>query len=779
MMFWVLILGCATPPSPDHVDRSATGPDSASTPSTDPLGSTPPAGTTPTTGSTPTVSTPTGGTDTSSTDPGPAGIAVCVNELMARNQVSTASGEDWVELFAPGDAVSLDGWWISDDPDRPLAVPLAGLEVPAGGALVLEAERELSFGLSGDGDAVVLTDPWGHTDTVRFGETGSDQAWTRTADCCAGADCWSPVHGGTPGRSNVVVTEDVTLVAPGSIWKVYTDEPAREWLNPGWLDGTGTIHRLSRDEDAERVQAAAVSMGLLGIVVEVTFQCEPRYDVIGVEHTLPFDEVPFDLFGTGPGSLEAFLRDSEYSRIEWWPQAGVNRLVIWNARRMQAHDYTAETGPFGALKARTFETFDEIGSPAMTQAIGGAILAGISRWRPQLQGLFGAQRGRYASFLGQRFITGQVKRLLYEQFVPVQTDAPEFWDSWHEALPMDHTIDDRFMPVTFAELWLPLSETGRVMRRLERHFAEFGTRACGYMPFEIYAAGPSDLWLHPGHERPESLRLNFFWFNGTAGDPREFLQPFWDMVSDLGVRPHWGKLLPADPSWVQTHIKPNIPRWDDFVALRRQMDPDGLFLTAYWQSIFGDGASIADTPVAPSVTPASPLDLTFGERRRWPMLYTLAPSTLDDVDELPGQLYRDGHAEAQPEVLWPLIADFQRRGEWMRLLGHVELLTEDWAADDAAVVQTFAPLISVRARTIAREAPHLWAAAIDRASLPLVRRAAERFELTPDGRGGTHLRWTLAYELSDTALARRAPALLQRWFAASFEALLRLAAAHT
>ncbi|MFT4627915.1 MAG: FAD/FMN-containing dehydrogenase [Myxococcota bacterium] len=545
------------------------------------------------------------------------------------------------------------------------------------------------------------------------------------------------------------------------------------------VDGTGTIHRLSRDEDAERVQAAAVSMGLLGIVVEVTFQCEPRYDVIGVEHTLPFDEVPFDLFGTGPGSLEAFLRDSEYSRIEWWPQAGVNRLVIWNARRMQAHDYTAETGPFGALKARTFETFDEIGSPAMTQAIGGAILAGISRWRPQLQGLFGAQRGRYASFLGQRFITGQVKRLLYEQFVPVQTDAPEFWDSWHEALPMDHTIDDRFMPVTFAELWLPLSETGRVMRRLERHFAEFGTRACGYMPFEIYAAGPSDLWLHPGHERPESLRLNFFWFNGTAGDPREFLQPFWDMVSDLGVRPHWGKLLPADPSWVQTHIKPNIPRWDDFVALRRQMDPDGLFLTAYWQSIFGDGASIADTPVAPSVTPASPLDLTFGERRRWPMLYTLAPSTLDDVDELPGQLYRDGHAEAQPEVLWPLIADFQRRGEWMRLLGHVELLTEDWAADDAAVVQTFAPLISVRARTIAREAPHLWAAAIDRASLPLVRRAAERFELTPDGRGGTHLRWTLAYELSDTALARRAPALLQRWFAASFEALLRLAAAHT
>lgn len=242
-MFWVLILGCATPPSPDHVDRSATGPDSASTPSTDPLGSTPPAGTTPTTGSTPTVSTPTGGTDTSSTDPGPAGIAVCVNELMARNQVSTASGEDWVELFAPGDAVSLDGWWISDDPDRPLAVPLAGLEVPAGGALVLEAERELSFGLSGDGDAVVLTDPWGHTDTVRFGETGSDQAWTRTADCCAGADCWSPVHGGTPGRSNVVVTEDVTLVAPGSIWKVYTDEPAREWLNPGWLDGGVGAHQ--------------------------------------------------------------------------------------------------------------------------------------------------------------------------------------------------------------------------------------------------------------------------------------------------------------------------------------------------------------------------------------------------------------------------------------------------------------------------------------------------------------------------------------------------------
>jgi FAD/FMN-containing dehydrogenase len=51
-------------------------------------------------------------------------------------------------------------------------------------------------------------------------------------------------------------------------------------------------------------------------------------------------------------------------------------------------------------------------------------------------------------------------------------------------------------------------------------------------------------------------------------------------------RPHWGKMH----SLTARELRPLYPRWDDFRAVRRRLDPDGMLLNAYLRTILGEAA---------------------------------------------------------------------------------------------------------------------------------------------------------------------------------------------
>jgi hypothetical protein len=102
------------------------------------------------------------------------------------------------------------------------------------------------------------------------------------------------------------------------------------------IDGKGDIHEVSRDEDPDLFHAAGVSMGLLGVISKVTFKCVAPYNIVGSESTTTYADCEIDIFGPGSDkkpSLEKFLHDTEYTRLMWWPQLGVERMVVWKAHR--------------------------------------------------------------------------------------------------------------------------------------------------------------------------------------------------------------------------------------------------------------------------------------------------------------------------------------------------------------------------------------------------------------------------------------------------------------
>jgi len=50
-----------------------------------------------------------------------------------------------------------------------------------------------------------------------------------------------------------------------------------------------------------------------------------------------------------------------------------------------------------------------------------------------------------------------------------------------------------------------------------------------------------------------------------------------------GGRPHWGKMH----SLKAAELKKLYPRWDDAMAVRRDIDPHNRFVSPYMASLFG------------------------------------------------------------------------------------------------------------------------------------------------------------------------------------------------
>jgi hypothetical protein len=404
------------------------------------------------------------------------------------------------------------------------------------------------------------------------------------------------------------------------------------------IDGTGAVHELTRDDP--EFFAMAPSLGLMGVVSTITFECAELFAIEGQEAVEAVGDCSIDLFGAGGDgrpTLERFLRDTDFARLEWWPQRGVERVVAWQAKRIE---------PPAGFEPRPYKRFAQ--SPEASQHVIGILFAilgnldDLSKAKraleddfdqlkrslehaPALHGL-GAVGRVLAKVLGAAVELGVdaaitvlepaaplIRRELPEffpklmrVFIPLDGDkGPQRFTDWGwRGLPMDNAASDILVPTEFTEAWIPIGRTQQAMALLHRHFTEpdedtEAYRRTGTYVWELYSAEPSQFWLSPGYTtgddewRDGVFRIDPYWFADSAGDPAEtFFPGLWSLLRDDDVpfRLHWGKFQPVyargDRNWVDW-FRAQYPRWDDFLALRAERDPNGIFLTDYWRDRFG------------------------------------------------------------------------------------------------------------------------------------------------------------------------------------------------
>lgn len=145
----------------------------------------------------------------------PTSQKILINEVMASNKSAvvddTGQYSDWIELYNPSDsAVSLSGWGLSDSKSVPVKWAFPDVEIPAGGYMVIYCSKQdhrdeenalhTNFGLSADGEAVVLTDNLGNiVDYIGFEQMPSDTSLGRDPE---DQNKWKQFEKVTPGFPN-------------------------------------------------------------------------------------------------------------------------------------------------------------------------------------------------------------------------------------------------------------------------------------------------------------------------------------------------------------------------------------------------------------------------------------------------------------------------------------------------------------------------------------------------------------------------------------------------
>jgi D-arabinono-1,4-lactone oxidase len=425
------------------------------------------------------------------------------------------------------------------------------------------------------------------------------------------------------------------------------------------IDGTGRVHEVNRDDNLDEFCALSPSLGLLGVVSTVTLRCVPAFNITGQEAITTYEDCSIDLFGTDtPGpearpSLQEFLKCVEYSRFDWWPQPGCERIVLWQAQRIE---------PQLGFRPRRYEEFTKYPEIAevviyifmtiignlddvsrikpMLQPVIDKLQPAIKVWLSSLQGtneelvkrlIEAVEKDIDEFFIALQEFSGFIEKNLPEifafmvsRFMPLDSAAggmqkgePQSFRDWAwQGLPMDNQASDRLVATEFTEIWIPVQYSQQVMCLYRDYFQAGGNphgilARTGTYTWEVYGAKPTPFWMNAAYTngydewKDGVVRFDIFWFSNNPGDPAEsFFPKYWRLLRDANIpfRLHWGKFQPniskEDPEgWVEFFRK-QYPRWDDFLALRTSMDPNNIFLTDYWRSIFGLWETPRPMPVA-------------------------------------------------------------------------------------------------------------------------------------------------------------------------------------
>lgn len=294
----------------------------------------------------------------------------------------------------------------------------------------------------------------------------------------------------------------------------------------------GGIVNANRDENPDVFDAGRVSMGSLGIMSEITMQCRPAYALEETGGAMPVAEVL---------SRVEELRDANrHFEFFWFPYADLAIVKILaetdkqpKPRRRRAEDELSRDD-------RIFITACE-----------------TTRYAPFLRGplqkYLTSGSGRYSS--GSLTDPGRVR-----------------WS--HEAFPSDRNV--RFNEMEYA---VPADRGPDCIREVAAHMRKCGVNFL--FPLEFRYVGADDAWLSPFYKR-DSVTISVHQYHR---------QPYEELFAGVEAifaryegRPHWGKLHTLEAR----ELSKLYPRWDDFQAVRRRLDPKKKFLTPYLKRLFGE-----------------------------------------------------------------------------------------------------------------------------------------------------------------------------------------------
>ncbi|PYE19154.1 FAD-linked oxidoreductase [Williamsia limnetica] len=292
------------------------------------------------------------------------------------------------------------------------------------------------------------------------------------------------------------------------------------------VTGTGEVRKVGSDEPA-LLSAAALGLGALGVVTEITLQCVPSFGLHAQEGPEPIDDV-IDSF------LDSVAAHDHYE-FYWFPHTAI-ALTKKNAR------VGADVPAHGPGTVRRY-----IDDELLSNGLFG-VLCAVGARTPKVVPTLNSLASRALS-------------------------ARSYTDSSTRVFVSSRTV--RFREMEYA---LPIERIPEALQQVREVIVRRRYKIS--FPLEVRAAAADDLMLSTASGRVTGY-IAVHRYHGDRADG--YFDDVEEIMMSHGGRPHWGKMHTAGTEYLRTVY----PRFDEFLAVRADFDPDRVFDNPYLRSVLG------------------------------------------------------------------------------------------------------------------------------------------------------------------------------------------------
>ncbi|HSC19540.1 MAG TPA: D-arabinono-1,4-lactone oxidase [Rhizomicrobium sp.] len=289
----------------------------------------------------------------------------------------------------------------------------------------------------------------------------------------------------------------------------------------------GQVLTCNAQENTEIFAASRCSLGMLGVMTQITVQARAAYRLAEKNFLLSADE----LFR----EVDLLIARNRHFEFFWFPYA--DRAVC------KALNETYEPAP----APRTPEEMRERGERS---SVDERAFAAVNKILPFVSVLL------------------KPSHRLFSQLMPGGDRVR--WS--HEAFPSPRTV--RFNEMEYA---VPREKGPECLKEIVATIR--AQKINTGFPIEYRTVAADDVWLSPFFER-DSATIAVHQYHRV--DTAKLFESCEAVFRHYEGRPHWGKRHTRSAAELETLY----PKFDEFRALRRRLDPEGKFLNPYLRAMF-------------------------------------------------------------------------------------------------------------------------------------------------------------------------------------------------
>lgn len=281
---------------------------------------------------------------------------------------------------------------------------------------------------------------------------------------------------------------------------------------------------INKEKDLDLFKACVVNLGALGIISEIVLKVTDAYNLHDYTTTVPFDTVI--------ANLEQYLSENDHFKMWWLPPT--NEVVVYTYKRTQ--------------EAVNDSKFRQILQERILSVYIYRFVVFIAKIFPFL--------AKFMNKLLTQNMSGPLDRIekSYKVFI-----VPE---------PPLHRETEWSFDIKNAKEILSAYKKFITENKYNLNFIQ-----------EIRFTKGDDFWLSACYER-DSLWLGLYAYEHENWD--KVLLEYETFARNFNGRPHWGKEFTRD----KNYLKQQYPKYEDFIKLKNEMDPNGKFDNAYLNELF-------------------------------------------------------------------------------------------------------------------------------------------------------------------------------------------------